>query len=225
MFILVSYDDAVNPTTFEHHFTKLGAIKNPNNCPIRATWFVSVAPSNDLAPLTKCPYVGSLIKSGHEIATHTYGHTGDPTKEEIWRAKTWLHDNCGVPMEEMRGFRTPYLKHTQNTFDYLHELGFLYDTSITEQEPATPQFMFPYTMDSGISQNCEKSSGACDFDELIFSALQKAFMEHTNKLINNHANETKQKKLFLLVVLVLVCCCCCCCCFVFSHASLVRRVV
>jgi peptidoglycan/xylan/chitin deacetylase (PgdA/CDA1 family) len=159
MFILLSYDDAVNPTTVDLHFSKLGAVRNPNGCPIRATWFVSVAPSNDMAPLTKCPYVKSLQKAGHEIATHTYGHTGDPTIEEILRAKTWLSDNCGVPFDEMRGFRTPYLQHSQNTFDSLHELGVLYDTSITEQEPATTNFMFPYTMDAGIQQNCQKSSG------------------------------------------------------------------
>lgn len=163
-FVTLTLDDSIGPQALEL-YSQLAGNRHRNGCGIQATWYTSIAANPDAPPLTKCEYVQALLRGHHEIAIHTFGHSGDPGEEEILRAVDWLHTECGVPMEEMRGFRTPYLQHTQRTFDKLRELGFLYDSSITLPGVDSSQganHLWPYTMDNGIQQNCAASAGSCD---------------------------------------------------------------
>lgn len=163
-FVLLSITGGVTPLAYDLYRT-LADIRHQDGCPIETTWFVSIAQGNDADPYTLCNLITGLRKGKHEIATNTYGPTPDPTEDDIMRAVTWLNETCGVPLEEMRGFRTPGLGFAQRTFDRLHKLDFLYDSSIADDEANSNggrSAMWPYTMDWGIAQNCITSSGSCN---------------------------------------------------------------
>lgn len=164
-FILLTFDDAVTPQSIDLFRNSLDGVKSKEGCPIAATWYVSIAPSNNASPLVQCDLVKGLMKGKHEIATHTYGHTSNPTEEDIISAVDYLDEVCEVPREEIRGFRTPNLGFTQDTFDRLHEHGFLYDSSIADNGLGSRKgstWLWPYTMDDGIAQDCISSAGKCD---------------------------------------------------------------
>lgn len=164
-FVLLAFNGAITPQAYDL-YRPLSTLRSPvDGCPIKATWFANVAQSADAAPMTKCDIVAGLRKSGHEIATHTYGLTINPTADEIEGAVDWLNETCGVPREELRGFRTPGLGFTQDTFENLAELGMLYDSSIADHQLGSDsgrQHWWPYTMDGGIPQACVASAGSCD---------------------------------------------------------------
>ena len=69
--ILLSFDDAINFENWELFSQVLfkGNRRNPNGCPIKATFFVS-------HPFTNYQYVQKFWNDGHEIAVHsvTYVH-------------------------------------------------------------------------------------------------------------------------------------------------------
>mmetsp|Transcript_12016 Transcript_12016/g.25045 ORF Transcript_12016/g.25045 Transcript_12016/m.25045 type:complete len:529 (-) Transcript_12016:193-1779(-) len=163
-FILLTFDDAVGPYTMDL-YQPLSSVQDSQGCGIKATWYVSISSSAGGQSLTQCELISGLRKGQHEIATHTYGHNGDPSTEDIIGALDWLESECGVPREEMRGFRTPYLKFSQSTFDRLHDMGFLYDSSIGEPGIGSnkgERHLWPYTMDNGIAQDCRAAAGSCD---------------------------------------------------------------
>ncbi len=125
LFLAITFDDAITPYA-SFLFSKIAQTKDPHTgCNLKATFFVSIEGTN-----TKCKYVQGLRQGGHEIATHTLNHIGLPNMTQIKGAVDWLSDECGVPAEEMRGFRTPFLNWDDSTLQNLHQLGFLYDSSI-----------------------------------------------------------------------------------------------
>ena len=82
---------------------------------------------------------------------------------------------CGIPREEMVGFRSPYLIHNPSVRRILHKHNLLYDSSIIDfigsQSTTTKNFgnrLWPYSMDSGIIQNCAWTApaGSCTEDEV-----------------------------------------------------------
>lgn len=114
---------------------------------------------------TDCKLVYQLWKDRHEIALHTVHHpplvpTFPNMTEEIMGVRIWLNQTCGIPLEEMRGFRAPYLVHNPEVRSVIYRNGLLYDSSIEEPVgPFTPSGNFshrgwPYTMDDGIAQLC-----------------------------------------------------------------------
>ncbi len=170
-FITLTLDDAVSPQAIDL-YSQLAANRHKNGCGLRATFYVSMTDgakgpmTSDANTLTKCNFIDVLRKGQHEIATHTFSHAGNPSLDEIRGGVDFLADVCGVPRAAMKGFRTPYLQHTQDTFNRLHSAGFLYDSSITELSGASSNYgrnhLWPYTMDDGIQQNCSASAGSCD---------------------------------------------------------------
>ncbi|GAX16307.1 hypothetical protein FisN_35Hh006 [Fistulifera solaris] len=125
LFISITVDDSVTPYA-SFLFSKIARTKDPHTgCHLKATFYVSIEGTN-----TKCEYVQGLRQGGHEIATHTLNHIGLPNMTQIQGAVDWLATRCGVPREEMRGFRTPFLNWNDSTLQNLHQLGFLYDSSI-----------------------------------------------------------------------------------------------
>jgi len=91
-----------------------------------------------------------------------------PSKEEIWVAAEILHTNAGVPYEEIKGFRDPFLEWDKSTFSNLFELGFQYENTILERigfpfTPSAEDRMWPYTLDYSYATICW--TGPCDRDQ------------------------------------------------------------
>ena len=100
-----------------------------------------------------------------EIALHTVDHLplSDPfpgpgnLTHEMLGVRTWLNETCGIPLEDMVGFRCPYLAHDPPVREVLLQAGLTYDSSILEYwpsstSPSSADRLWPYTMDSGIPQ-------------------------------------------------------------------------
>lgn len=164
MFILITNDDAVTQISEPLVRSITNMHTNPNGCMIPATYYVSIA-------YTSADLVKQLHKDGNEIATHTFSHVGNPDIHEIESARSWIHNNTHIPLDQISGFRAPELLSNQDTRKSLHDLGFKYDCSITESSaggsltsPAGDTRLWPYTMDYGIPQTC--TGGAkCDDTE------------------------------------------------------------
>lgn len=168
--ILLTFDDAVNFENWELYTEKLftAGRKNPNGCPIRATFYVS-------HQYTNYAQVQRLWNDGHEIAIHSITHRGP---EEWWSRNAtiedWFDEMVGqaniinrfanVRMEELRGMRVPFLRVGWNRqFLMMKEFGFVYDSSMVAPHSNPP--LWPYTLDykmphacNGVHQYCPSRS-------------------------------------------------------------------
>ena len=162
-----------------------------------ATWFTLQSGSD-------CATIKKLYDENSEIALHTVNHLRlDPTfaggmeamRKEMFGVRDWLNKECGIPLEDLRGFRAPYLISNQMTRALLQKEGMLYDSSMisafsqgSEVSSAPGQRPFPFTMDRGIPINAEWNypDGQCNCStesypgmfELPMYELQNAAGEH-----------------------------------------------
>ena len=154
--VLLTFDDSVNTSAYESVRQVLADHVNPNGHPIKATFFVSVSYDYDF------PSIRSLYDEGHEIAVHTMSHaTGTNSSLVRWRqeiagAKRTLSRLCGIPAEDIVGFRAPFLAPNDHVFRVLSERQFLYDASIIERvsglSTSPSHLIWPYTLDGGLAQ-------------------------------------------------------------------------
>ena len=161
-FVLLSFDDFLNESRYGAMLPLVTTGRtNPNGSAVRATFFIN----NNRHDYW---YSHALWAAGHEIAVHTMAHeSGDlPDRStERWRRELagsrWkLAELSGVPIEDITGFRAPYLWHVPRMFAVLEEAGFLYDASVPEYLAAAPPGMsrtlgarmFPYTLDGEFPQ-------------------------------------------------------------------------
>jgi peptidoglycan/xylan/chitin deacetylase (PgdA/CDA1 family) len=103
----------------------------------------------------------AAYQAGHEIGNHTVSHATDRGVgasrwlQEMHDCNAYLVDEVGVPLEEIQGFRTPYLRYDDDTLAAVHQVGFRYDTSIEEgyEWDFGPMdgtnYYWPYTLDRG----------------------------------------------------------------------------
>ena len=163
-FVLLTFDDSVTPYAADL-YRPLSDVTDSRGCAAKTTWYVSVGSGPDSGVLSKCPLIRGLRRGLHEIASHTYNHVGDPSEAEILGAVDWLEGECGIPRAEIRGFRAPFLKFSQDTLDRLSDLGFLYDSSISDSGSGSDggrESLWPYTLDHGVVQGCANTAGTCD---------------------------------------------------------------
>jgi hypothetical protein len=158
-FVMLTYDDAVTITNWNATYQRLFAFKNKaNNCPVSATFFVSHENAN-------YQLVYDLYSKGHEIASHTITHqppqdywkraTAETVMKEIIGQRETIHNFAGVPLEDIKGYRAPFLQTSGDvTFDVLAKNGFTYDSSMPTQSNSKPWPIFPYTLDDGFRQDC-----------------------------------------------------------------------
>ncbi|KAI8908679.1 hypothetical protein DFJ77DRAFT_472935 [Powellomyces hirtus] len=152
-FITLTFDDAVNLPLWQviQNLTA-GWKPNPNGCPHSSTFFVS-------NQYTDYSYVTALHSLGHEIAIHTVNHVGNSPAAEIKASQEALNAFAGIPMNQLLGFRHPFLAFNGQSFNNLAGLGtFLYDSSMPEDSVASG--FWPYTLDNGPAVGCV--SGTCD---------------------------------------------------------------
>lgn len=103
-FITLTFDDSVNQPLWDPlQIAISNRTRNPNGCPLSATFFVSTQ-------FTDYSYVQGLFSAGHEIAVHTMNHVF-PTTEEVNGAYSALNAYAGIPRDKIRGFRTPFLNY------------------------------------------------------------------------------------------------------------------
>ncbi|GAB4813456.1 hypothetical protein N2152v2_000502 [Parachlorella kessleri] len=164
-FIVLTNDDAVTVVTSPVILNITERHTNANGCKMPATWFVS-------QNFTDCSMVQKMYERGDEIASHTITHPANPNATEIVGQRLWLNQTCGIPLEDVVGFRAPYLLFTPEQRQILYENGFLYDSSISENfnaknanSPAANEILWPYTFDCGVAQDCTISTGTCDSSE------------------------------------------------------------
>ncbi|XP_034939999.1 uncharacterized protein Cda5 isoform X3 [Chelonus insularis] len=151
--VLLTFDDSVNDLNkglYADLFEK--GRKNPNGCPISATFYVS-------HEWTDYSQVQNLYAAGHEIASHTVSHSFG----EQFSAKKWAREVAGqreilaayggVKLEDVRGMRAPFLSvGGNNMFKMLWETNFTYDSSMPIYENRPPSW--PYTLDYKLFHDC-----------------------------------------------------------------------
>lgn len=159
--ILITFDDAVNLWIYDR-IQEISGHQNPDGSPVAFTFYVSTN-------YTDYYLVHKLHAEGHEIAAHTISHsTGNTTPfltwiREIEGCREVISRYAGIPREEIRGFRAPYLQHNTAMFEALAELGFDYDSSIPEgpglNSPDGANFIWPYTLHDGVQQQMWSGTG------------------------------------------------------------------
>lgn len=153
--ILITFDDAVNQPVYER-INLIRDHQNPDGSPVAFTFYVSTENCNFWQ-------IHELHAAGHEIAAHTVTHTTSRhTSLETWvreidGCREILHRLAGIPLEDIRGFRAPYLGYNADTFEALSLLGFNYDSSVTEAPGIhsldNANYIWPYTLHNSIQQN------------------------------------------------------------------------
>ncbi|RVE49820.1 hypothetical protein evm_005550 [Chilo suppressalis] len=138
--------------------------KNPNGCPVKATFFVSHSYSN-------YRHVQKLWNDGHEIGVNSITSRGP----EDWWSKNatvedWFDEMVGqanvvnrfakVRMEDFRGLRVPFLAVGWNRqFLMMQEFGFVYDSTVVA--PLINPPYWPYTLDYKMPHECDVNYQQC----------------------------------------------------------------
>lgn len=174
-FIVITHDDAITADTNKGIRAIIDQHTNRNGCNVPATFYV-------LTLGTQCELTKLFWEQNSEISIHSSTHVpltppllDNPKKlaAEMFGARTFLNETCGIPLEDMVGFRAPLLVHSPKQREALVQAGMLYDTSIpefwgpnSEISPNGSVRLWPYTMDSSIPQNCAYFAGTvCNQNE------------------------------------------------------------
>uniref|UniRef100_A0A1I8AH24 NodB homology domain-containing protein n=1 Tax=Steinernema glaseri TaxID=37863 RepID=A0A1I8AH24_9BILA len=157
-FVVLTFDDAVNARTMADYKKLFGSVRyrNPNGCPIKATFFVS-------HEWTNYDLVQWLSEEGHEIASNSITHTSLQNKG---RTK-WLNEMDGqrrilamfgnVPEEEIVGMRSPLMTlGGEEQFEMMQRARFLYDNSISADPDLHEAPYWPQTLDYRLAWRCNQ---------------------------------------------------------------------
>jgi hypothetical protein len=163
--VILTFDDAVNNENWEIYQKIFASNRtNANGCPISTTFFLS-------HEYTNYRHVQKLWNDGHEIAIHSITHK----QPELWwtfnaTMEDWFDEFAGmanivnrfagIPLDELRGTRVPFLRVGWNTqFIMMKEFGFLYDSSMVAPRSDPP--LWPFTLDYRIPHKCHGSRQRC----------------------------------------------------------------
>ncbi|XP_037086439.1 chitin deacetylase 1-like [Pollicipes pollicipes] len=157
--IILALDGAVNGQNYNRYQDLFNdtVFKNPNECPMRGTFFVS-------HEYTNYQMVQDLYHKGHEIALNSItsrglaGESYDAWVQEMVGMRSMLGNWANVSEFDIFGMRAPRLKPGDNRqFDMLLDYGFAWDSSVAVPPIRTP--VWPYTLDYKIPHECR--SGGC----------------------------------------------------------------
>ncbi|KAI1316036.1 hypothetical protein EDD11_010500 [Mortierella claussenii] len=143
-FFTLTFDDAIQAPTVPVAAALMAGLRNPNGCPMKATWFAQTLYSD-------FSLIQQWYAAGNEVADHTMNHLGTPPADEITGNRLAINAFSGIPFAKMTGFRAPFLNYSKSTFDILAQEKFQYDSSVT----AVPTDAYwPYTLDYGLANDC-----------------------------------------------------------------------
>lgn len=153
--------------------------------------------------------IKKILKSGHEIASHGYGHqlvykqTSEEFREDIHKSKCILEDIIGT---EVKGYRAPSWSITNNSLwalDILIEEGFQYDSSIFPTKnflygiPDAPRFINNPVINGVQKDIIEVPPSTLKFIMNIpfsggfyFRAAPRWIIKAFTKILNIQSNET-----------------------------------
>jgi len=168
--VTITFDDAINNNNIDLYKEIFNRVRvNPNECDIKATFFVSHKYTNYSA-------VQEMHRLGHEIAAHSITHKNNETfwsqasveelAKEMAGSRLIIDKFANITDNSVVGLRAPYLRVGGNhQFTMMEEQAFLYDSSITAPLQNPP--LWPYTMYfrmphvcHGNLQNCPTRSHA-----------------------------------------------------------------
>ena len=207
-FVVIGFDDNTKAEGIDWAINLFSGKKNPDGTDARASFFMNTKglheeiednPANLLAALKR------LRNSGHEIGNHTYGHHSDIsgndwdtfehtvttlTKAE-WRTKIKkatddLVSMAGISRNTVVGFRAPYLLYSQNLFETLKSMNFLYDCSIEEGAAAHfdgTNLRWPYQLNGGSPGHNESWYGSSANPNAVTIGAIEGLWELPNHLL------------------------------------------
>ncbi|KAE9412779.1 hypothetical protein Angca_006280, partial [Angiostrongylus cantonensis] len=155
-FVVLTFDDAVNGRTFPDYLELFEKVKyrNPNGCPIKATFFVSHEWTNYDA-------VQWLFQQGMEVASNSISHVS----LEGASTNRWLNEMEGqrrimarfanVNEEDIIGMRAPQLALGGDAqFEMMIQASFHYDNSMSVDPGTNTEPFWPQTMDHSVPWDC-----------------------------------------------------------------------
>ncbi|KAI9483884.1 MAG: hypothetical protein EXX96DRAFT_500390 [Benjaminiella poitrasii] len=151
-FVTITFDDSLQPELLSTAHELLN-VTNPNGCPAKGSWYVSML-------YTNFALVQQWHAEGNEVADHTFTHVGQPSLQEIAAARNMLNQYAGIPLSEIKGFRTPFLNYSTDTFKEASQLGLKYDSSVSA---VVDDCYWPYTLDNGLANDCWEGDCGSDF--------------------------------------------------------------
>ncbi|XP_017775135.1 PREDICTED: uncharacterized protein LOC108561622 [Nicrophorus vespilloides] len=155
--VYFTFDDAITAENFGKYESSFFHRKNPDGCPMSATYFVS----HEYTDYSK---LHQLHAHGHEIALHSITHT---SMSDYWRnlpveehlkefggEKVLISKFGNIPEEDIKGLRLPLLQLSgNNSFIAANQIGLSYDCSWPSRQFVEPG-LWPYTLDSGATHDC-----------------------------------------------------------------------
>jgi hypothetical protein len=166
--ILTIDDDKLDIKSYQIYKKLFEGFKNPNNCSIRSTLFVS-----DTENKTSFCLLRNLYEKKHEIAISTVNYTC-PNKRcsslrnfQSWNYVEWSHQilnmrdrlnrYAGIPKSEISGFRAPLLEPSSDMhFRIISGNKFLYDSSLiinSDSDELSYPFTLNYKLTSPLNNN------------------------------------------------------------------------
>lgn len=164
--IVITFDDAVHQPVFDLLEPILGRLHSDGS-PVPFTFFVSTNDSDYWL-------IHRLHAAGHEIAAHTMSHnTGIGTGFETWireieGCREALSRFAGIPRDQIRGMRAPFLAHNGPMYEALSALGFAYSSSVLESpgylspSPDDSNLIWPYTLHDGLQHEGWTGTGSTE---------------------------------------------------------------
>ncbi|XP_021364399.1 uncharacterized protein LOC110457437 [Mizuhopecten yessoensis] len=149
-------DDGVKPEAEAYYNRLFGQErKNPNDCPISMTLYVSGEDTDYLA-------LNEYYDRGFEIAVHSMSHTVIDTGEKLRAEAKGQRDNIinlskNITEDMIHGWRSPYLRTAGDAqIEVLQNLSFAYDVSLLyTRKTMTDINPWPFTLDYGWTLSCE----------------------------------------------------------------------
>ena len=180
-FVTIGWDDNGYPDSMQWAIDFMEGRTNPsgsNECtydgaPASVTFFNTTVyvTNGGTDPVALRKVWNDAWTRGHEIGNHTHAHlhgqefSAQQWDDEISACLDWLTKpfdpnetsasethGAGIPLGEIRGFRTPFLEYNDAVFDVLQSHGFWYDCSIEDGwhwEQDGTNYVWPYTLDEG----------------------------------------------------------------------------
>jgi hypothetical protein len=155
--VLTIDDDKLDLKSYQIYKKLFEGFRNPNNCSIRSTLFVS-----DSTNKTSFCLLRNLYEKKHEIAISTVNHTCPNRRcsteknfqswdyvewlDQIHNMRTRLNRYAGIPLPEIVGFRAPLLEPSSDMhFRIIAGSKFLYDSSLIINSDSD-ELIYPFTL-------------------------------------------------------------------------------